>query len=74
MYCCVQRFTLLKAIVDEQMTNEYCLLSPELKYRRSLIEIIRHLSLYSLPGLHTYTFNFLDGEYNMSDGQYQYKY
>ena len=23
MYCCVQRFTLLKAIVDEQMTNEY---------------------------------------------------
>ena len=71
MHCCVQHFTLLEAIVDEQMTNEYRLLSLELKYRRLLIEII---SLYSLPGLHTYTFNFLDGEYNMSDGQYQYKY
>ena len=36
MQCCVQRFTLLEAIVDEQMTNEYLFLSLELKYRRSL--------------------------------------
>ena len=43
MQCCVQRFTLLEAIVDEQITNEYRLLSPELKYRGSLIEIIRRL-------------------------------
>ena len=43
MHCCVQRFTLLEAIVDEQMTNEYRLLSSELKYRRLFIEIIRRL-------------------------------
>ena len=39
MQCCVKRFTLLKAIVDKQMTNEYRFLSSELKYRRSLIEM-----------------------------------
>ena len=70
--CCVQRFTLLEAIVDEQMTNEYLFLSLELKYGRSLIEIIKRLK--SMPprnAFHTYTFNFLDSKYNMNDGQFQ---
>ena len=48
MQCCVKRFTLLKAIVDKQMTNEYRFLSSELKYRRSLIEIIRRLKSVQL--------------------------
>ena len=78
MQCCVQRFTLLEAIVDEQMPNEYRFLTfllPELKYRRSLIEIIRRLE-YVPPkkGFHAYAFNVLDSEYNMSDGQHQCKY
>ena len=60
------------------MPNEYrflMFLSPELKYRRSLIEIIRRLE-YVLPkkGFHAYAFNVLDNEYNMSDVQCKYKY
>ena len=55
MQCCVKRFTLLKVIVDEQMTNEYRFLSSELKYRRSLIEIIRRLKSVQLSGFtHVY--------------------
>ena len=75
MQCCVQRFTLLEAIVEEQTTIEYRFLLPELKHRRSLIEIIRRLkSVPPRKGFHTYTFNCLDSDYSMGDGQYQYKY
>ena len=56
MQYCVKRFTLLKAIVDEQMTNEYRFLSSELKYRRSLIEIMRRLKSVQPSGFtHVYT-------------------
>ena len=43
MQRCVQRFTLLEVIVDEETVNENCFLSLELKRRRPLIEIIRRL-------------------------------
>ena len=56
-------------------TNEYLFLSLELKYRRSLIQIIKRLKhVPPRNSFHTYSFNFLDSEYNMNDGQYQYKY
>ena len=56
--CCVQRFTLLDAIVDEQNDNEHRFLSPELKYRRSLIEIIRRLRSVPIRKIfHTDSFN-----------------
>ena len=75
MQCCVQRFTLLEAFVDAKMINENRFLSPELKYKRSLIEIIRRLN--SVPprkDLHMYIFNFLDSKCNTSNSQYQYKH
>ena len=57
----MQHFTLLEVIVDEQMIDENHFLSPELKCRRSLIEIRRKLT-FCVPK-HTYIFNFLDSEY-----------
>ena len=57
------------------MINENRFLPSELKYRRSLIEIIRRLN--SAPprkGFHTYIFNYLDSEYSMSDVQCEHKY
>ena len=58
MHCCVHRFTLLEAIVDEQMTNEYRLLSPELKYRRSFIEIIRRLKSVMPSKIHVFNIHY----------------
>ena len=50
------------------MIDENRFLSPELKCRRSLIEIIRRL--HSVYPRKAYIFNFLDSEYNISDVQY----
>ena len=55
----VQRLTVLEAIMDEQMNNENLFLSPELKCRRSLIEIIRRLkTVPPRKDFHTYTGTF----------------
>ena len=57
--------------MNKQMIDENRFLSPELKCRRSLIEIIRRLhSVHPRKGFHTYIFNFLDSEYNINDVQY----
>ena len=72
MQCCMQRFTLLEAIMDEQTVNESCFLSPELKHR---IEKYKALKVCAAEeGFLHINLPLLDSEYNLIDSQCQYKY
>jgi len=75
MQCCVQRFTLLEVIVDEQTVNENRFLSPELKSRRPLIENCKALKVRATEeGFSHVHLPLLDSEYNLIDSQCQYKH
>ena len=75
MQCCVQRFTLLEVIVDEQTVNKNCFLSLELKRRRPLIENYKALKVCAAEeGFSHVHLPLLDSEYNLIESQCQYKY